>query len=296
VNTVIGLDLGGTKVHGVLFDGVVRGSVRFPATPGLDGVIASVTRAVEELRAGDVAGVGIGVPGVVDTRRGTVSHAVNLGMGDPDLPLGGLLEARLGVPVVVENDLSVATLGAAHVLGAGDDVALLALGTGMAAGLLLDGRLRRGFRGGAGEIGHLTHVPGGRPCRCGQLGCFESYASGSALASAWPSAHSATDLFAAASRGDVRAQSIRDEWVAAVVAAIRVLALTCDVERILISGGVAEVGEPLRAALAERLEREAAESEFLAHLRIAERVALVPPDAQVAPIGAALAALGRLPG
>ena len=85
------------------------------------------------------------------------------------------------------------------------DLAFLALGTGLAAGLLLEGRLRRGSTGGAGEIGHLTLVPDGLPCKCGQLGCLEQYASGSALDTAWPSRYgrpAPEELFAAAEAGD----------------------------------------------------------------------------------------------
>ena len=120
---------------------------------------------------------------------GTVEHAVNLGI-EERVPLAAMVAEALGgeVPVQVENDLNVAVVGSAHALGPQvHDIGFLALGTGVAAGLLLDGRLRRGSRGAAGEIGHLTLVPGGLPCKCGQLGCLEQYASGSALDTAWPS-------------------------------------------------------------------------------------------------------------
>ncbi|NMM16931.1 MAG: ROK family protein, partial [Cellulomonas sp.] len=164
----VGLDIGGTKVDGVLLDAAsaVRGTLRAATVRGTDGVVTCASRVVRELCAAggidtaDVVGVGVGVPGLVDPRTGSVSHAVNLGMDLSDVPLGALLTSALdGVPVRVENDVNAAALGAAHLLGLGADLAYLALGTGVAAGVVLDGRLRRGFRGGAGEIGHVTYEP-----------------------------------------------------------------------------------------------------------------------------------------
>ena len=95
------------------------------------------------------------------------------------------LEARLGVPVAVENDVNVATLGAVALSGI-RDLVYLSIGTGLAAGLVLDGTLRRGATGAAGEIGHVPIDPLGAVCQCGQRGCLETVASGRALAEAWP--------------------------------------------------------------------------------------------------------------
>ena len=97
-------------------------------------------------------------------------HAVNLDVNGDDLPLRDLLAERLGVPVVLENDVNAAAL-AARALVEADDVVYLSVGTGLAAGLVLDGRLRRGEHGAAGEIGHLPVDPAGQECGCGQVGC-----------------------------------------------------------------------------------------------------------------------------
>ena len=129
--------------------------------------------------------IGIGIPGIVDRDRGTVAHAVNLGLGGEWFPLAGRLADRTGATVVVENDLNAATWGA-HVLSGADDLAYLALGTGLAAGFVLSGKLRRGVHGAAGEIGHVPVDPAGPLCSCGQRGCLELRASGSALSAAWP--------------------------------------------------------------------------------------------------------------
>jgi predicted NBD/HSP70 family sugar kinase len=306
----VGLDVGGTKVLGVLLDadGVVRHQLRSATVGGAAGVVETAVAVVEELCAGagipvaELAGVGIGLPGVVDPSDGTVEHAVNLGI-EERTPLGALVAERLGVAVRVENDLTVAVVGAAHTVDGGrtstrdevvHDLAFLALGTGLAAGLLLEGRLRRGSTGGAGEIGHLTLVPDGLPCKCGQLGCLEQYASGSALDTAWPSRYgrpAPEELFAAAEAGDAEAVAIRDQFAWAVAAAVRILVLTCDVELVVIGGGVSALGQPLLRAVTAELEREAQASPFLATMGLARRVSLAPADVPVGAVGAAL--LGR---
>lgn len=302
----VGLDVGGTKVLGVLLDadGVVTHQLRSATVGGAAGVVDTAVAVVEELCAGagiavdELAGVGIGLPGVVDPADGTVEHAVNLGI-EERTPLGALVAERLGVRVHVENDLTVAVVGAAHTVDGGHapavhDLAFLALGTGLAAGLLLEGRLRRGSTGGAGEIGHLTLVPDGLPCKCGQVGCLEQYASGSALDTAWPSRYgrpAPEELFAAAEAGDARAIEIRDQFAWAVAAAVRILVLTCDVELVVIGGGVSALGQPLLRAVTAELEREAQASPFLATMGLARRVSLAPADVPVGAVGAAL--LGR---
>ena len=302
----VGLDIGGTKVDGVLLDAAsaVRGTLRAATVRGTDGVVACAARVVRELCAAagldtaDVVGVGVGVPGLVDPRTGSVSHAVNLGMDLSDVPLGALLTSALdGVPVRVENDVNAAALGAAHLLGLGADLAYLALGTGVAAGVVLDGRLRRGFRGGAGEIGHVPYEPSGPQCACGQRGCLELYASGSTLDAAWPvgpGLRASHEVFEAAASGDPRAAAVRDAFVEAVAAAVRLIVLTYDVERVVLGGGVAEVGEPLLDGVRTVLHRQADGSGLLRSLAIADRVVLAPPGAPVAPVGSALAVRARV--
>lgn len=301
----VGLDVGGTKVLGVLLDatGGVLGSVRLPTSLGADGVVDSVVVAVQRLCAdagvepAELVGVGVGVPGMVDAAAGEVSYAVNLRIDDPGVPVGRSVAARLGVPVTVENDLNAAALGAARVLRLSSDLAVLALGTGVAAGLLLDGRLRRGRLGAAGEIGHLTYRQDGPACPCGQRGCLELYASGAALDALWPvteGRHAPAEVFAAAARGDARAVDVRDRFADAVAHAVRVLVLTCDVEHVLIAGGVAEVGPPLLEAVSAAVRRQVTGSRFLRSLGMADRLHLLGSDTLAAPIGAALLAAESL--
>lgn len=299
----VGLDVGGTKVLGVLLDGdLVRGTVRRPTRPGTDGVVATAADAVAELCAAagvavaDLAAVGMGLPGVVEPSTGTVSHAVNLGIDLSGVPVGPLLVARLGgVPVTVENDLNCAALGAADRLGL-RDMAFLALGTGVAAGLVLDGHLRRGHAGAAGEVGHLPYRTDGPVCACGQRGCLELYASGSALDAAWPGEVPAPQaIFAAAAAGDPRAIELRDGFADAVATAVRFLVLTCDVADVVLGGGVAQLGTTLLEAVGAAVDRQAAGSPFLRSLRPRDRLRLtsgVPAGA----IGAALVTRGDSPG
>src|ERR1700689_4219203 len=151
----VGLDIGATKIlgAGVAADGAVLAQFREPTAPGPDGVLPSH--------------VGIGAPGLVDLDRGAVSHAVNLGLGDDWLPLAERLAERTGAAVMVENDVRAATWGA-HILSGADDLGYLSIGTGLAAGFVLGGVLRRGAAGASGEIGHVPGDPDGALCSCGQ--------------------------------------------------------------------------------------------------------------------------------
>ncbi|MFF1531308.1 ROK family protein [Cellulomonas sp. NPDC058312] len=296
----VGLDVGGTKTLGVLVapDGTAGPGLRLPTPRGAEGVAAVAAEAVRRLLADaglvpdDLVGVGLGLPGIVDPVAGRVEHAVNLGI-DAGVPLADVVSRAVGgVPVVLENDLNAAALGAAHLLPGTPDLAFLALGTGLAAGLVLDGRLRRGAGGAAGEIGHLVHVPGGLPCPCGQRGCLEQYASGGALSAAWPGPDdrpAPVALFAAAEAGDAEAVGVRDRFADAVASAVRVLLLTTDVAHVVIGGGVRELGEPLLAVVRASLDRSARDSAFLAAMHMAQRVTLAPDGVPVGAVGAALA-------
>jgi predicted NBD/HSP70 family sugar kinase len=309
----VGLDIGGTKILGALLDpeGEVVGTVRRATVHGADGLVTGAARAVRDVVASGgvelaaLAGVGLGIPGIVDHRSGTVKHAVNLGVHDEELPLAELLSAELGgVPVVVENDLNVAAVGAAHVLersgdragGARDheDLAFLALGTGLASGLVLDGQLRRGVSGAAGEIGHIPVDPLGPECTCGQRGCLERFASGKALEAAWPSRHgkpSPVELFEAARAGDEQAIVVKDRFASATASAVRLLVLTTDVRHVVLGGGVAQLGTELLDAVQDALREQAKASPFLGSLKLADRVQLAPTHVPVAAVGAAV--LGR---
>ncbi|WP_158865482.1 ROK family protein [Leifsonia sp. AG29] len=292
----LGIDIGGTKTDAVAVDGQgsvaqrVRLSTGFGQAEVVETAVTAVTR-IGELTGLAAAGfdtIGIGIPGMVDRSSGRVAHAVNLGLDRVEL--GDLLAGRLGRGVRLENDVNAAALGAYHVLGLRGSMAYLNLGTGMAAGIVVNGSLWRGATGIAGEIGHLPVDPAGELCRCGQRGCLETMASGSAVARHWP-----TDdplpvraLFAAAAAGDPEALAVSAVLAEGIASAVRVLVLTVDVDAVVIGGGLSHLGEPLLAQVREVLERWSRTSPFLASLQLPRRVRLVPEGTPVAALGAAL--------
>jgi len=293
--TRVGLDIGATKVLGavVAADGSVVAQAREASVRGPDGVLATAMSVLGRLAAAlDGAlpsHVGIGFPGIVDRDRGAVRHAVNLGIGGDWFPLAKGLAERTGASIVVENDVRAATWGA-HVLSGADDLGYISIGTGLAAGFVLDGVLRRGAYGASGEIGHVPLDPSGPLCSCGQRGCLELRAAASALTAAWPAdggTSPAAALFAAAA-DDPRAAAIRDRFAAGVADAIQMVGLTIDPAAIILGGGVTDLGEPLLAAVTAAVRAQAAVSPFLAALDLASRVRLLPGRLPVGAIGAAL--------
>jgi len=297
----LGIDIGGTKTAAVAIgaDGELSDQVRMPTGFGAEAVVATALRTVERMmqlagvEASAFSSIGIGIPGAVDGATGRVAHAVNLGL--EGLDLGRRLSDRLGVDVRVENDVKAAALGAHHLLGVADGIrahsmAYLNLGTGLAAGIVLDGRLLRGRHGVAGEIGHVPVDPSGVVCGCGQRGCLETLASGSAISRMWPSEDPlpARELFGAAEAGDARALDVRDRFLTGVAAAVRLLVLTTDVDDVVIGGGLAALGDPLVAGTRRILNEWAADSAFLASLGLAARVRVIPLGFPAAAVGAAL--------
>ncbi len=292
----VGIDIGGTKTDAVAIahDGHIVEQLRLPTGFGPAEVVDTAVAAVTSLAklAGTTidgfASIGIGIPGAVD--NGTVSHAVNLGL--EGLNLGAELSARLGRPVRIDNDVNAAALGAFHLLETHPDhsLAYLNLGTGLAAGLVLGGSLWRGSRGTAGEIGHIPVDPAGQPCACGQRGCLETVASGSAIARQWPTddPKPARALFAAAAAGDALAIEVKARLIDNVAAAARILVLAVDVDSVVIGGGLSSLGPELLADVVAVLESWEAASPFLASIDLSERVHIVPAGFPAAAVGAAL--------
>lgn len=294
----VGVDIGGTKIHAVLVDesGVVVQQVRLPTGFGPKVVLETAAESVRTLarlagvETASFATVGVGIPGAVDSDTGRVSHAVNLGL--EGLELGRELGTLLGLPVRVENDVNAAAVGTFRLLGrpAEQSMAYLNLGTGLAAGLVLAGRLWRGSRGTAGEIGHIPVDPNGPLCPCGQRGCLETVASGSAVTRQWPSDHPSPvhALFEAAAGGDARAVEVRDGLVRNVASAVRILVLSVDVDSVVVGGGLSSLGDTLLIGVRGVLGAWASSSPFLASLDLPDRVELVPSDFPAAAVGAAL--------
>jgi predicted NBD/HSP70 family sugar kinase len=285
-------------------EGSIVAAVRRATRYGRDAVLRSIAETLTELaEAAGVAvdgfaAVGVGVPGLVDREAGTVRHAVNLGLGDEPVALADHIADLARAPVVVDNDVNVAAVGAASALGCPGDLAYLSVGTGVAAGFVLGGRIRQGAHGAAGEIGHLPVDPGGPLCECGQRGCLEAVASGTAIAKRWPAAEgaasAASTLLAAAAAGDGVAAEVRDEVAGYLAGAVALIAQTVDPQIIVLGGGVAEAGPVLLDAVAAALRARAERSPMLAALDLAGRVALVPEGIPAGALGAALLARARV--
>ena len=187
-----GIDLGGTKIQAVVVDErhEVLGDSRAPTptTGGPPDVIAAMVEAMREaaavagVEASDLDGLGVGSPGGIDEKTGTVTSARNLPDWEGSFPMAEALEAGLGVPAVIGNDVNVAT-DAEFELGAASEFrSLLGVfwGTGVGGGIVLDGKPWLG-RSAAGEIGHVVVKIGGRRCPCGRKGCMEAYAGRGAM-------------------------------------------------------------------------------------------------------------------
>lgn len=184
---ILGIDLGGTKIRSMSFDAklnVIGEDYReTQADEGLDAVIRRMADSARAAALGrPIRAAGISTPGPSKPLEGIVTEPPNL-PGWRDVPLAKLISEALGVPAWLENDANAAAL-AEHRLGAGKDlhhVILVAAGTGIGGGLIVDGRLVHGASGGAGEVGHMIVEPEGAICGCGRRGCLEAMASGVAL-------------------------------------------------------------------------------------------------------------------
>lgn len=189
--TMVGVDLGGTSLRALVVDGrnKVLSVVKTPTKRSgrsealIEDIVEAVREAVKAagLNLSDIAAVSVGAPGAIDTGRGIVRSAPNLGW--KDVALGSELKRMLGVPVLVDNDVNAGVVGE-HALGAArgaQEVVGIFVGTGIGGGLITRGRLYEGSRGAAGEVGHMVLEVEGPRCACGRHGCAEALASRTAM-------------------------------------------------------------------------------------------------------------------
>lgn len=297
---IVGLDIGGTKTHAAAFDRRLNQVAEYlvPTVTGGVQVVAgfvldTVAGLEQQLDGRAVSTIGIGIPGLIDHATGSVRQAVNLGIGDKPLDIVALLNGRYRVPCHIDNDVNVAALGAYQVLRVGDDItdlAYLSIGTGIAAGIILSGRIHRGHRGVAGEIGHFPFVPDGPDCECGLQGCLEAVASGSAIGRQWPTSNGTSpsaSLITEANNGNTRAGAILDPIADHLAKAVYLLATAYDVDRIVIGGGVADIGGLLLDTINAGLRRLEARSGFVRSLELPGRTS-IKPSGGVGVIGAAI--------
>jgi glucokinase len=266
----IGLDIGGTKIAGAVVDGTGKVATELveptPEESDAEAVQAVLLGLIERLRAEhEVSAIGVGAAGIVEWPAGRMLWAPNNAYRD--WPVREQLEKVTSLPVVVDNDANVAALAEAR-LGGFTNMVLITVGTGIGGGLVLDGTVQRGATGLATELGHIILNPDGPVCGCGNHGCFEAYASGTALGRmAREAAEDAPDGLIARLGADGRAvvTALRQgDAVAAALFArlgrwlgvgIASLANIFEVEAVLVGGGLVETGElllePARVAARE---------------------------------------------
>jgi predicted NBD/HSP70 family sugar kinase len=257
----LAIDLGGTRLRVATGDGagglLARHAEAVPPDPGTEALADAMAAAAARLFDGRKAvAAGVACPGLIDAGAGVVMAARNLGWRD--VPLARMLSERLGCPVVLENDANLAALGEAA-FGAGKgcrDIAFLGVGTGVGAGLVLDGRLHRGARFAAGEVGRLTS--GVRDDGGVELG-VEDVASGPAVLRrarlAGVAAESTAGVFALARDGDERAAAVIGEAARALAFAVFSIVAIADPEVVIVGGGVAQQGDALLGPLRDAAYR-----------------------------------------
>lgn len=279
MSLTIGVDVGGTKIAAGLVDGdgrVLRRSQVSTPTGSVDALLEAIVALAAGLSAGaSTRAVGVGAAAYVDRTRSRVLFAPNLPWRD--LALREELERRLRLPVVIENDGNAAAW-AEYRFGAGrgvEDQLMVAVGTGVGGGLVLDGAIYRGGHGVAAEIGHLGFVPDGLPCPCGRRGCLEQYTSGTALERRAREAAAAGEAPSVLARAGGDAVAVDGQMVTAAAqdgaadaialfdavgrdlgAGIASLVAVLDPSLVVLGGGVSEAGELLRAPVERGLAEQ----------------------------------------
>lgn len=305
----VGVDIGGTTVDTVLVDSSFTAvcSLTFPTvlttpTETLAGIRNAITETLHAVgvHSADLAAIGLGVPGQVDPVRGLVNLAVNLHWDH--FPAGELLSNSFTVPCFLENDVRAAALGVYRFLNPEkvQNLAYVSLGTGVSAGLILQGQLYRGVHGMAGEFGHIMVEPNGPRCNCGAYGCLETFIAGPALArlgrqaaqaktptllQQYPSP-TAKEVYMAAQAGDAAALYIVEQAGVYLGRALQQLIMFYDVERIVLGGGVTRAGHTFLQPILQEWTRQCTASPLAQALLQPALLHLLPADQRIGPWGA----------
>ena len=246
----LGLDVGGTKIAAaVVEDGNILAKEQIP-TPqeGLESFLNALESLSKQLLANhDVEAVGIGLPGPIDFAKGAVRFTANIA-GLDNAPIVDLLQQRLGIKVVLENDANAAGF-AEHKYGAAKNLnssLFITISTGIGGGLYFKDTIIRGANGTAGEIGHTTVMPHGPLCGCGQLGCWEALASGKAIAKEASFSYGQTlttqEIFERAKAGERKAVMVVDNAAYFTGIGLCNLQKIFDPDVFVIGGGLSQVG------------------------------------------------------
>ncbi|MFI0367456.1 ROK family protein [Actinomadura sp. 1N219] len=260
--SLIGLDVGGTTMKAAITENseIIATESRptdhtTPVAAILDFATHLTTRASS--LGSPARAAGIVVPGIVDDSTGTAVYSANLGWRD--VPMLHLAQERLGIPVAIGHDVRTAGLAEA-VLGAGRDATdfvFMAIGTGIAAALIINNTPYPGAAGWSGEIGHVVVRPNGEDCACGNKGCLETYASAAAISRRYDENVPTKEVIARTKKNDEKAKQVWSDALDALADGLAATTLLLDPALIVIGGGLAQAGEtllnPLTTRLADRL-------------------------------------------
>lgn len=281
MKTYIGIDFGGMYIkYGLVSKiGKIIDKEKISTPTGCDyvrtvDIIKSVVQLLSVGHNMPISGIGIGAPGVVDGEKGIVRLSGNLGWENK--PLAEDLSAKLGIPVTLANDANAAAFGE-YVCGAGSDyksVVLITLGTGVGSGIVLNGKLYEGNEGAGAELGHEVIRMDGEKCACGRRGCFEAYASATALikqtkramgkdkeSTLWRLCGGDIGLvngktaFDGAKGGDKTAKRVVSNYLRYLSEGLANIANTFRPEAILIGGGISAQGDTLTKPLQKRVNK-----------------------------------------
>ena len=275
----VGIDLGGTFIKGGIVDDLGQILIEAKTPTQSEGGATVVAKNIADLTnsllkklnltASDVVGIGMGVPGMIDTERGIVTYSNNLAW--ENFEISKTVEELTSLPVRIANDANVAALGE-YKFGSGKNtssVILITLGTGVGGGAIIDGRMLLGCEGAGAEFGHSVLVVGGEACTCGRRGCFEAYASATALirdtkramesnpnSLMWKLAPTldkvdGSTAFTAMKSGDATAKAVVDNYILMLGEGLTNIASVFRPDMILLGGGVSAEGDNLIVPLQE---------------------------------------------
>ncbi len=277
----IGIDLGGTNIAGGLIDEsgklLYKHSVRTDTSRGANGICSDIVALIEKIRQEngncEILSIGVGVPGQVDCDTQLVVYCNNIPLQNTDLK--SIIEEKTGIPAFIGNDADAAALGEVKAGAAQSfkDVVMITLGTGIGCGLIFGGRAFPGCNGASGEIGHISLIPDGIECNCGRRGCFELYASATALkrqtreameknpeSKLWEIAKSLDNVsgktaFDAMRAGDAAGSEVVRQYIEYLAIGLTDIVNLLQPEAIIIGGGISKEGETLLAPVRDFIAR-----------------------------------------
>ena len=274
----IGIDLGGTNIAAGIVD--EKGNIiKKTSTPTLkerpyEEIIDDMAKLCFELTQNskvmmdDIVSVGIGFPGIVDNKEGKIKHLSNMGM--TNVPIREILSKKLNKEIYIGNDADAAALGEYKLYGGGcNSFIFVTLGTGVGGGIIIDGKIYSGFNGAGAELGHMIIEANGKECACGCKGCWEQYASVTALVNLtkeymeknpdsymhkWASENGRINgrtAFECAKKGDETAKEVVEKYIGYIGTGLTSVINVFQPAKIVIGGGISKEGDYLLSPLKE---------------------------------------------